>query len=42
LIGDWTAAPPLSVDGAAAPATLVDGVLTVLIPAGSHEVTIGS
>jgi hypothetical protein len=42
LAGDWTEVPPLSVDGTATPATLVDGVLTFDIPAGAHEVVIGS
>ncbi|MGH2755379.1 MAG: prolyl oligopeptidase family serine peptidase [Actinomycetota bacterium] len=42
LDGGWTTAPVVTVDGAPTAASLVDGVLTVPVPAGDHVVTLGA
>jgi dienelactone hydrolase len=41
LTGAWSAVPPVTIDGAPATATLVDGVLTIQVPAGISSLTIG-
>lgn len=40
LDGGWTAPPAVSIDGSPAHVQLVDGVLHVAVPAGSHDLAI--
>ena len=41
LAGTWTAVPPVTVGGAPVAATLVDGVLSIALPAGTSNVVVG-
>ena len=41
LIGDWSSVPAVLVNGAATPTTLLDGVLTVQLPAGTSWLAVG-
>lgn len=42
LIGGWTEAPEVLVNGVAVTTALVDGVLTFQVPAGQHDLTIAA
>ena len=41
LAGAWVAAPAVTIDGIPAAATLAGGVLSVVVPAGTHTVVVG-